>query len=1009
MLQHKFHSKLVVAQDERLKAVSESTVNMKVLKLYAWEMNFKSVIERLRKQEIKLLKDVQLLRGCNLCLSYISPILASSATFVACYFTGIPLNARNVFTFLATLGIVQEPVGLCPEIIEMVIHAKVAFRRIIQFLEAGEIECENIRQMDFGEQHEHAIIIGSGNLSWEENPSLPTLRSINLEVKVGEKVAICGEVGAGKSTLLAALLGELPKVEGTVQVYGKIAYVSQVAWIQSGSIQDNILFGCSMDEQRYQETIEKCSLVQDLKMLPFGDLTEIGERGINLSGGQKQRIQLARALYQDADIYLLDDPFSAVDAHTAISIFNDYVIGALSGKTVLLVTHQVDFLPAFDSILLMSNGEIQQAAPYHMLLSSSLAFCDLVNAHKDTANTERHVNATSPDNWETSCEETGISYCINQVKESVEHQLIRQEERETGDIGLKPYFKYLNQKRSLFYFSVAVLCQTIFFGCLILQNYWLAANIQNLRISKLRLILVYILIGCSSMFFVVLRALFAVALGLKSSKSIFDQLLNSLFHAPLAFYESTPLGRILSRVSSDLNVVDADLPGSIVMSVISLINTFSYLVVLSVITWQVLLICIPTVYLAIFLQRYFSASIKEIVRINGTTKSILASHLGESITGSMTIRAYEKEHRFFADNLSFIDKNVSTSFHIYSASEWLNQRLEILCITILCSTALLLVLLPTKTFGPGFVGMALSYGLSLNQLLFSTVQLNCTLENDIISVERLNQYMRIPSEAPKVIYGNRPVPGWPAVGRVEIHNLEIRYRTNTPIVLKGISCIFGGGHRIGIVGRTGSGKSTLIGALFRLVEPVGGKIIIDGVDISTIGLYDLRSRLGIIPQDPTLFIGTVRYNLDPLSQHTDQEIWEVLGKCQLRESVQEKQGGLDSLVQQDGINWSMGQRQLFCLGRALLRRSQILVLDEATASIDNATDSILQKTIRSEFARCTVITVAHRIPTVMDSTMVLAISDGKIMEYDEPMKLMKEEGSLIAQLVKEYWSHIHST
>ncbi|RZC48032.1 hypothetical protein C5167_040975 [Papaver somniferum] len=889
MLQHKFHSKLVLAQDERLKAVSESTVNMKVLKLYAWEMNFKSVIERLRKQEIKLLKDVQLLRGCNLCLSYISPILASSVTLVACYFTGIPLNARNVFTFLATLGIVHEPVGLCPEIIEMVIHAKVAFRRIIQFLEAGEIECENIRQMDFAEQHEHAIIIGSGNLSWEENPSLATLRSINLEVKVGEKVAICGEV----------------------QVYGKIAYVSQVAWIQSGSIQDNILFGCSMDEQIYQETIEMCSLVQDLKMLPFGDLTEIGERGINLSGGQKQRIQLARALYQDADIYFLDDPFSAVDAHTAISIFNDYVIGALSGKTVLLVTHQVDFLPAFDSIL---------------------------------------------------------------VKESVEHQLVRQEERETGDIGLKPYFKYLNQKRSFFYFSVAVLCQTIFFGCLILQNYWLAANVQNLRISKLRLILVYTLIGCSSMFFVVLRALSAVALGLKSSMSIFDQLLNSLFHAPLAFYESTPLGRILSRVpiqvSSDLNVVDVDLPGSI---------------------------------------RYFSASIKEIVRINGTTKSILASHLGESITGSMTIRAYEMEHRFFADNLSFIDKNVSTSFHIYSASEWLNQRLEILCITILCSTALLLVLLPTKTFGPGFVGMVLAYGLSLNHLLFSTVQLNCTLENDIISVERLNQYMRIPGEAPKVIYGNRPVPGWPAVGRVEIHDLEIRYRTNTPIVLKGISCIFGGGHKIGIVGRTGSGKSTLIGALFRLVEPVGGKIVIDGVDISTIGLYDLRSRLGIIPQDPTLFIGTVRYNLDPLSQHTDQEIWEVLGKCQLRDSVQDKQGGLDSLVQQDGVNWSMGQRQLFCLGRALLRRSQILVLDEATASIDNATDFILQKTIRSEFASCTVITVAHRIPTVMDSTMILAISDGKIIEYDEPMKLMKEEGSLFAQLVKEYWSHIHST
>ncbi|RZC91251.1 hypothetical protein C5167_027311 [Papaver somniferum] len=1004
-LQHKFQSKLVIAQDKRLKAISEAILNIKILKLYAWEMYFKSVIDRLRKEEVKFLESAQRMKGYNTFLFWISPILVSSATFVTCYFTRVPLNPGNVFTFLATLRVLQEPVMLTPDIIAMTIHAKVAFRRITIFLAAEELDCEKFRHMECTEHHKHGISISSGNFSWEGNPSILNLKSVNLEVKSGEKVAICGEVGAGKSTLLAAILGEVPKLDGTVQAYGKIAYVSQMAWIQSGSIQDNILFGCAMDKQKYQETIEKCSLVKDLEMLPYGDLTEIGERGINLSGGQKQRIQLARALYQDADIYLLDDPFSAVDADTAGNIFNEYIMGALSGKTVLLVTHQVDFLQAFDSILLMADGEIQHAAPYHLMLSSNRAFHDLFKAHKDTDTSE--IGA-SPDKSGIFSEDTEKIYCRDQLIGSVEHQLIEQEERETGDTRWKPYLQYLNQNKGFFYFSIAIISQIIFLAFQILQNYWMAANVQNPEVSKLRLVLTFSLIGCSSMFFTLFRSLATVALGMKASESIFEQLLSSLFHAPTAFYESTPLGRILSRVSSDLSIVDLDLASNFVKAVMGAITTAAYLGVLAVITWQVVFVTVPMVYMVILVQRYYSASANEFMRINGTSKSMIASHLGESITGAMTIRAFGVEDRFITENLYLIDRNASSSFHIFSANEWLIQRLETLCAIILCSSALVMVLLPAKTFGSGYIGMTLAFGLSLNMHLVFSVQMKCTLANDIISVERLNQYMQIPSEASEVIEENRPLPSWPAIGRVEIRDLKIRYRLNTPIVLHGISCTFEGGHKIGIVGRTGSGKSTLIGALFRLVEPIEGKIIIDGVDISTIGLHDLRSRLGIIPQDPTLFNGTVRYNLDPLSQHTDQEIWEVLAKCQLRETVQEKEEGLDSSVQQDGVNWSMGQRQLFCLGRALLRGSQILVLDEATASIDNTTDAILQQTIRTEFKKCTVITVAHRIPTIMDSSMVLVLSDGKIMEYDEPMKLMKMEGSLFGQLVKEYWSHIHS-
>ncbi|GFY83440.1 multidrug resistance-associated protein 14 [Actinidia rufa] len=1008
-LQHKFQTKLMMAQDERLKASSEALVNMKVLKLYAWETHFKNVIENLRKVEYKWLSEAQLRKAYNSFLLWSSPVLVSAATFGVCYFLGVPLYASNVFTFVATLRLVQDPIRSIPDVIGVVIQAKVAFSRIVNFLEAPELENANIRKKCNMEMESHNIFIRSANFSWEANPSKPTLRNVNLEIRPGEKLAICGEVGSGKSTLLAAILGEVPNIRGTIQVYGNIAYVSQSAWIQTGSIRDNILFGSALDNERYQETLEKCSLVKDLELLPYKDLTEIGERGVNLSGGQKQRIQLARALYQDADIYLLDDPFSAVDAHTATSLFNEYVMGALSTKTVLLVTHQVDFLPAFDSVLLMSDGEILDASPYHQLLASSRELQDLVNAHKETAGSERPAEVSSSQKRAISAKEIRNTYIENNSKTSGGDQLIKQEEREVGDTGFRPYVQYLSQNKGYLFLAVATLCHLMFVIGQILQNTWMAANVDNPHVTTLQLITVYLVIGFTSTLFLLSRFLCTIALGLQSSKSLFSQLLNSLFGAPMPFYDSTPLGRILSRVSADLSIVDLDVPFSFILCVGATTTFYANLTVLAVVTWQVLFVSIPMVYFAIRLQRYYFASAKELMRINGTTKSVVANHLVESIAGSMTIRAFEEEDRFFVKNLDLIDVNASLFFHSFAANEWLIQRLETLSAIVLSSSALCMVLLPPGTFSSGYIGMALSYGLSLNVALICSIQNQCTLANYIISVERLNQYMHIPSEAPEVIEENRPPVKWPSLGKVEIQDLQIRYRPDAPLVLHGISCTFEGGHKIGIVGRTGSGKTTLIGALFRLVEPAGGKILVDEIDISMLGLHDLRSRFGIIPQDPTLFNGTVRYNLDPLSQHTDREIWEVLRKCQLREAVQEKEEGLDSLVVEDGSNWSMGQRQLFCLGRALLRRSQILVLDEeATASIDNTTDLILQRTIRTEFAYCTVITVAHRIPTVMDCTMVLAISDGKLVEYDEPMKLMNRDGSLFGKLVKEYWSHYHS-
>ncbi|XP_024641721.1 ABC transporter C family member 10 isoform X2 [Medicago truncatula] len=988
-LQNKFQSELMVAQDERLKASSEALVNMKVLKLYAWENHFKNAIEKLRNAELKLISSVQLSRAYLLFLFWSSPVLVSAASFLACYFLKIPLHASNVFTFVATLGLVQVPITGIPDVITVIIQAKVAFARICNFLEAPELKSESFNNIICNDNLRGSVLIKSADFSWEGNASKPTLRNINLDVRRGQKVAICGEVGSGKST---------------IDIYGKFAYVSQTAWIQTGTIRENILFGSELDDQRYQETLQRSSLVKDLELLPYGDLTEIGERGVNLSGGQKQRIQLARALYENADIYLLDDPFSAVDAHTAKSLFNEYIMEGLKGKTVLLVTHQVDFLPAFDFVLLMSEGVILQEGPYQQLLTTSQEFQDLVNAHKVTDGSNQLANAT----FSQASIKITQALVENKGKEANGNQLIKQEEREKGDKGLKPYLQYLNQMKGYIFFFVASLGHLIFLVCQILQNSWMAANVDNPRVSTLQLILVYFLLGASSAFFMLTRSLFVVALGLQSSKFLFLQLMNSLFRAPMSFYDATPLGRILSRVSSDLSIMDLDIPFSLTFAVGTTMNFYSSLAVLGVATWQVLIVAIPMVYVTVRLQRYYFTAAKEVMRISGTTKSFLANHVAETVAGAVTIRAFEEEDRFFQKNLDLIDINASAFFHNFASNEWLIQRLETIGAGVLASAALCMVILPSGTFTSGFIGMALSYGLALNSYLVNSIQCQCTLANQIISVERLDQYMHIQSEAKEIVEGNRPPLNWPIAGKVEINDLKIRYRPDGPLVLHGITCTFEAGHKIGIVGRTGSGKSTLISALFRLVEPTGGNIMVDGIDISSIGLHDLRSHFGIIPQDPTLFNGTVRYNLDPLSQHSDQEIWEVLGKCQLREVVQERDEGLNSSVVEDGSNWSMGQRQLFCLGRALLRRSRILVLDEATASIDNSTDLILQKTIRTEFADSTVITVAHRIPTVMDCTMVLSISDGKLAEYDEPTNLMKREESLFRKLVKEYWSHFQS-
>ncbi|KAJ4831189.1 ATP-binding cassette sub- C member 8 [Turnera subulata] len=998
-------SQFMIAQDERLRATSEILNSMKIIKLQSWEEKFKNVIESRRGNEFKWLAEMQYKKAYGTLLYWMSPTIISSAVFLGCaLFGSAPLNASTIFTVLATLRGMGEPVRMLPEALSVMIQVKVSFDRINKFLLDDELKNENARRMPSQNSFESVLIKG-GKFSWDPELVMPTLREVNLDVKQGQKIAICGPVGAGKSSLLCAILGEMPKLSGTVNVLGSIAYVSQTSWIQSGTVRDNILYGKPMEHDRYEKAIKACALDKDINSFSHGDLTEIGQRGLNMSGGQKQRLQLARAVYNDADIYLLDDPFSAVDAHTAATLFNDCVMTALKQKTVILVTHQVEFLSAVDTILVMQGGNITQSGNYQELLMAGTAFEQLVNAHKDA------MTVLDPANNDSNRpEESNASYPAKQhsegeisVKGVTGVQLTEEEEKEIGDVGWKPFLDYLRVSNGTLLTSLSVLSQCGFVAFQAASTYWLAFAIQIPGMSNGILIGAYTLISTLSAGFVYFRSFFTACLGLKASTSFFTGFTNSIFRAPMLFFDSTPIGRILTRASSDLSVLDFDIPFGFSFVVAPLIELVAIIGIMVSVTWQVLIVAILAMVASKYVQVYYLASARELIRINGTTKAPIMNYAAETSLGAVTIRAFQMVDRFFHNFLNLVDNDAVLFFHSNGAMEWLVMRIEALQNMTLFTAALLLILLPKGYVPPGLVGLSLSYALSLTGTQVFLTRWYCNLANYIISVERIKQFMHIPPEPPAVVEDKRPPSAWPFSGRIELQQLKIRYRPNAPLVLKGINCTFREGTRVGVVGRTGSGKTTLISALFRLVEPESGHILIDGLDICSMGLKDLRMKLSIIPQEPTLFRGSVRTNLDPLGLYSDHEIWEALEKCQLKSTISSLPNLLDSSVSDEGENWSAGQRQLFCLGRVLLKRNKILVLDEATASIDSATDAILQRIIRKEFADCTVITVAHRVPTVIDSDMVLVLSYGKLLEYDEPSKLMKMNSSF-SKLVAEYWA-----
>ncbi|KFV41915.1 Canalicular multispecific organic anion transporter 2, partial [Gavia stellata] len=1022
-------------KDSRIKLMNEILGGIKVLKLYAWEPSFSEKVLEIRKNELRVLKKSAYLNSLSTFAWISAPFLVALTTFAV--YVSVDekniLDAEKAFVSLSLFNILKFPLNMLPQVISNIAQTSVSLKRIQQFLSHDELDpnCVETKVIAPG----NAISVTNATFSWGKELK-PSLKDINLLVPSGALVAIVGHVGCGKSSLVSALLGEMEKLEGEVAVKGSVAYVPQQAWIQNATLKDNILFGQAPNEQKYQNVLEACALKTDLEVLPGGDQTEIGEKGINLSGGQRQRVSLARAVYSNSDIYLLDDPLSAVDSHVAKHIF-DKVIGpdgVLKGKTRILVTHGISFLPQVDHVVVLVDGKISEMGSYQDLLKQNKAFAEFLRNYaldEDIEEDEPTIQSAasqsclstaticpfSPNDSLVLTRQLSVissegGECPNKMstkrrlcekkpaepplpRKNPNEKLIQAETTETGTVKLTVFWQYVKAVSPVISLVICFLycCQN---AAAIGANVWLSdwtnePVINGTQHNTAMRIGVYAALGLLQGLIVLICSFTLAMGGINAARTLHAALLENKFHTPQSFYDTTPTGRIINRFSKDIYVIDEVIPPTILMFLGTFFTSLSTMIVIIASTPLFAVVIVPLAILYFFVQRFYVATSRQLKRLESVSRSPIYSHFSETVAGASVIRAYRRVKSFVDISDLKMDENQKSYYPGIVSNRWLGVRVEFVgnCIVLF---AALFAVIGKNSLNAGLVGLSVSYALQVTLSLNWMVRMTSELETNIVAVERIKEYSETETEAPWIIEGKRPPEDWPSKGELEFVNYSVRYRKGLDLVLKGLNLQVHGGEKIGIVGRTGAGKSSMTLCLFRILEAVKGEIKIDGVKISEIGLHDLRSRLTIIPQDPVLFSGTLRMNLDPFNKYSDEEIWKALELSHLKRFVSSQPSTLDYECSEGGENLSVGQRQLVCLARALLRKTRILILDEATAAIDLETDDLIQMTIRTQFEDCTVLTIAHRLNTIMDYTRVLVLDNGTIAEFDTPASLIASKG-----------------
>ncbi|KAJ2745284.1 hypothetical protein GGI20_002307 [Coemansia sp. BCRC 34301] len=1060
-LMHKIQAEQMNNKDKRTTMISEVLSGVKVIKLYAWERSFISRIQHIRES----LELVSLSKyGRMVALSTVSmtavPFLVSFTTFfIYSVFDGVsrgPLTAQLVFVSLALFNLLRFPLSMIPIVTSAVVNANVALGRIHKLLTSDELDLESVTRLGSvrrsnrepsaqsktgSDDKDVAVQVTNGSFSWSSK-DLATLNGIDFSATSGEHLAIVGRVGSGKSSLLSALLGDMRKESGDVVVCGQVAFVPQQPWIMNATLRSNVLFGLKYDEVFYNRVIDACALRPDLDMLTAGDMTEIGEKGINLSGGQKARVSLARAVYSRADVYILDDPLSAVDAHVARHLFDQVLgpTGLLKSRCRIHATNAIQFIGKCDSVLMLRGGRVVECGTVNKLMERQGQVYSLIQEYgvADSATPSTSGNIT-PSASAVQLRKEQAPSAINGVSVrdrnfsfdsmlpasitpvqrtgqlrttttgSGPGTLIQKEVSAVGKVSTDTYMNYFRAStRSswiLFAFGMA-LSQ----GFLVLSNVWLkiwsSANETRERNGTpeshgvLFYIAVYGVLGLVSSVLsygqsIVLWSVCAVRCGRTTHRNMLDSVLRS----PMSFFDTTPLGRILQRFSKDQSSVDEGIPrtlGAWLQNLVSIV--FSLAVIIASMPAFCLMI-IPTVLFFFYLKNRFLDTSRMFKRLLSTTRSPIYSSFQETLAGVSTIRAFGKSDSFTAENLQRLTANHRCAYLLLAMNRWLALRQEFISALIIFATAMLgVVSLLYGKADVGIVGLSLSYAMQNTQQINWMLRMEGDLENSLCDYVRVQEYEQLTPEAPDVIEDHRPARLWPEQGLVEFRNYSTRYREGLDLVLKDVSFSVKPREKVGIVGRTGAGKSSLTLALFRIIEAAEGQILLDGEDIAQYGLFDVRSKLSIIPQDPVLFAGTVRENLDPFNSYSDQDIWRALEHARLADFIRTKDERLEFVVTQGGENFSVGQRQLICLARALLKRAKVLVLDEATAAIDPESDAIIQDSIRREFRDCTVLTIAHRLNTIIDSDRILVLDQGQVAEYDTPKVLLAKEDGLFGQL-----------